>query len=122
MNLMRVSSRPLMSWTLKSLALAALAGFAGGCSQENLPEQNLVIENHAFTPTQISMAEGQKIRIRIENHDDTAEEFDSDSLVREKVVPGKSTGYVVVGPLKAGKYPFMGEYHSQTAQGAVVVQ
>ncbi|MBL6750804.1 MAG: cupredoxin domain-containing protein [Nevskia sp.] len=105
-----------------ALLAAALLVAAGGCSQEQLPEQSLVIENHVFTPTEIRMAAGQKIRLRIENRDDASEEFDSDSLGREKVVPGKATGYVVIGPLAAGRYPFMGEFHSQTAQGAVVVQ
>jgi hypothetical protein len=95
---------------------------AAGCSQEKLPEQNLVIENHVFTPAEIDMPAGQKLRIKVDNRDDAAEEFDSDSLGREKVVGPKSSGYVVIGPLKPGRYPFMGEFHHETAQGVVVVQ
>jgi hypothetical protein len=95
---------------------------AAGCSQEQLPEQSLVLENHVFSPAQITVPAGQKFRIKVENRDDVAEEFDSDSLGREKVVGPKSTGTVVIGPLKPGRYPFMGEFHHETAQGVVVAQ
>ena len=95
---------------------------AAGCSQEKLPEQSLVIENHVFTPTEIDVAAGQKFRLKVENRDDASEEFDSDSLGHEKVVAPKSSGYVVIGPLKAGRYPFQGEFHHETAQGFVVAQ
>lgn len=120
-----IESRPARVAAGRRLAgalIVGLGGLAAGCGQQNLPEQSLVIENHVFTPTEIKVAAGQKFRLRIENRDDAAEEFDSDSLAREKVVPGKSTGFVVIGPLTAGRYPFMGEFHSQTAQGAVVAQ
>jgi hypothetical protein len=95
---------------------------AAGCSREQLPEQSLVIENHVFTPTQITVPAGQKFRLKVENRDDASEEFDSDSLGREKVLGPKSSGYVVIGPLKAGSYPFQGEFHHETAQGVVVAQ
>ncbi len=93
-----------------------------GCSGGDIPEQTLVLENHKFTPDQIDIPHGQKVKIKVENRDDAYEEFDSDSLGREKVIPGKSSGVVVIGPLETGKYPFMGEYHHETAQGLVVVQ
>ncbi len=114
------SSSPVRGACVLVASLGLLA--AAGCAQEQLPEQSLVLENHVFTPTEIKLAAGQKIRLKIENRDDSSEEFDSDSLGREKVVPGKATGFVVIGPLSAGRYPFMGEFHSQTAQGVVIVQ
>jgi hypothetical protein len=43
-------------------------------------------------------------------------------LNREKVIAGKSTATIVIGPLKAGRYPFVGEYHEKTAQGVIVVR
>jgi len=108
---------------MRGFSLIAVAVvLAAGCSREQLPEQNLVLENHQFTPAEITVAAGQKFRIKVDNRDDSAEEFDSDSLGREKVVAAKSSGTVVIGPLKAGRYPFMGEFHHETAQGVVVVQ
>jgi hypothetical protein len=60
--------------------------------------------------------------ITLTNNDDTAEEFDSTSLKVEKVVAGKSSGNIRLRPLSPGKYPFMGEYHSATAQGLVIAE
>jgi hypothetical protein len=51
------------------------------------------------------------------NNDDQPEEFDSTALKIEKVVPGHSTGIMRWRPLAPGRYPFMGEFHAETAQG-----
>ena len=56
------------------------------------------------------------------NEDATPEEFDSKALKVEKVIPGKSKGIVRIGPLKPGRYPFIGEYHEATAKGVVIVE
>jgi hypothetical protein len=40
----------------------------------------------------------------------------------EKVIPGKSKGVVRVGPLKAGRYPFVGEFNESTAKGVVIAE
>ena len=60
--------------------------------------------------------------IALTNKDATAEEFDSTALKVEKVVAGNSTGNVRIRALAPGRYPFMGEYHSGTAQGVVVAK
>ena len=58
------------------------------------------------------------------NQDATPAEFESKPLSREKVIPGKSTGIVNIGPLKAGRYEFVEEYHETEAgaQGTIVVE
>ena len=43
-------------------------------------------------------------------------------LNREKVIAGKSTATIFVGPLKAGRYSFVGEYNEKTATGVVVAK
>ena len=83
---------------------------------------NLTIENHKFTPAQVAVPAGQPATITINNLDPLAEEFDSSDLHIEKVVAGKSSGTVHLHPLDAGTYKFMGEYHSDTAQGVVVAK
>lgn len=85
-------------------------------------EINLVIENHRFTPAEFTIPAGQKVKISLDNRDDTPEEFDSRALNREKVVLGKSKGVVFIGPLTPGRYPFQGEFHADTAQGAVIAK
>jgi hypothetical protein len=108
-------------------ALAVFAGMLvitalGACSKESLPEYSLVLEGHRFTPDRLSVPAQQKFRLKIENRDDSADEFDSSALGTEKVVPGKSSGWVVVGPLNAGSYPFMGEFHHETAEGVITAK
>ena len=95
----------------------SLAAFGAG-----EPEINVVIENHKFTPDRIEIAAGQKVKLLVENRDATPEEFESASLRIEKVIPGKSKGVVRIGPLKPGRYPFVGEFHEATAKGAVIAE
>ena len=66
----------------------------------------------ANTPTTVTLI----------NNDDQSEEFDSTSLKIEKVVAGHSTGIMRWRPLAPGRYPFMGEFHSETAQGVVIAE
>ena len=107
-------------------ALALLAASAGLAALPALAaseaEFNLTIENHKFTPERIEIPAGKKVKFLVENKDASAEEFDSDDLRVEKVIPGKSRGIVFLGPLKPGEYKFMGEYHSSTAKGVVVAK
>jgi len=80
------------------------------------------LKNHKFTPSVIKVRANQPSMIVLHNDDDTADEFDSSSLKIEKVVPGKNKGNIRVRALAPGKYPFMGEYHAQTAQGVVIAE
>ena len=85
-------------------------------------EFTLVIQDHRFQPTEITVPAGQKIKLTVENRDATPEEFESKSLKREKVIAGKSSATIMIGPLTAGRYPFVGEYNEKTAQGVVVAK
>ena len=84
-------------------------------------EFKLVIESHKFDPAEITVPAGKKIKLIIENRDATPEEFESHALNREKVIAGKSTATIFIGPLKPGRYPFVGEYNEATAKGTIVV-
>jgi plastocyanin len=80
----------------------------------------VTIKDHKFSPAEIHVPAGKAVTLKITNADPTAEEFDSTALKVEKVIVGGTWGLVHLRPLGPGKYPFMGEYHSDTAQGAVV--
>ena len=82
----------------------------------------LKLKNHRFTPAEIHVKANVPNVIVMSNEDATAEEFDSTSLKVEKVVAGNSSGNVRIRPLAPGRYPFMGEYHSETAQGVVIAE
>jgi Cupredoxin-like domain len=82
----------------------------------------LTIKDHKFTLTEIKVPANKRVEITIVNDDATPEEFDSKSLKVEKVIGGKSKGVVRIGPLKPGRYPFVGEFHEATAKGLVIAE
>jgi hypothetical protein len=86
------------------------------------PIIELEIRDHLFYPSELLIPVDTKVKVKISNNDPTAEEFESYELNREKVIPGNSQGVIFIGPLKAGVYPFFGEFFPKTAQGKVVVK
>lgn len=85
-------------------------------------EAKLAIRDHKFDPAELTVPAGTKVKLLIENQDATPEEFESNDLNREKIVVGKGTITVFLGPLDAGRYPFFGDFHQETAQGVLVVK
>jgi plastocyanin len=83
---------------------------------------DVTIKDHHFTPAEIHVRAGKPALLNIKNEDATAEEFDSSALKIEKVIGGGSEGTVRLRPLDPGRYPFIGEYHSDTAQGVVIAE
>lgn len=108
----------------KSVALFALLvmSAASSVSATEPPEFRLVIRDHRFVPAELKVPANTKIKLVVVNQDATPEEFESHELNREKVVTGRGTIPVYVGPLKPGRYPFFGEFHAETAQGALIAQ
>jgi plastocyanin len=86
------------------------------------PEQLIVIKNHRFEPAEFKVPAGQRIKLVVHNQDGTPEEFESKPLNREKVVAAGAKATIFIGPLKAGRYDFVGEYNESTAKGTVVVE
>lgn len=84
----------------------------------------LTIENHAFAPKEIKVPAGQKLRLLVVNKDATPAEFESKPLSREKIIAGKSSATILIGPLKPGRYPFVEEYHEKdaAAQGVIIAE
>jgi plastocyanin len=109
---------------LSAAAIVLTALIAGLSAPQALADADikLVIENHKFEPAEIRVPAHQKIRIVIDNRDATPEEFESASLRAEKIIPGKSKGTVMVGPLKPGRYTFFGEFNEATAQGVLIAE
>ena len=92
---------------LLCLLLLAASGVTAAASAE--PEFVIRIQGHRFEPAELHVPEGKKVRITLENLDDTPEEFDSHALNREKHVSGKGRATLYIGPLEPGRYLFEGE-------------
>ena len=109
---------------MRKLIILAVVLFSASVSAETLTDdsQLLVIENHRYSPSELLVPAGKKIKLRIENRDASPEEFESHDLNREKLIAGKSSITIYIGPLKRGRYAFIGEFNEKTAQGVVIAE
>jgi hypothetical protein len=103
------------SFLLVALSLLAVAP----ASAQDL---TITIKDHKFTPAELKVPANKRLTVTVVNDDSTPEEFESHEMKVEKIIPGKTKAVVRIGPLKAGRYPFFGEFHEKTAQGAVVAE
>ncbi len=94
-----------------------LAAFA-----TEIPMFTLSIINHRYEPSTLKVPADTKIQIKVVNNDSTPEEFESSDFNREKIVMPNSSITVFVGPLKAGRYGFFGDFHQDTAQGTLIAE
>jgi hypothetical protein len=85
-------------------------------------DMTLTIKDHKFTPAELKVPANKRVKLTVVNDDPTPEEFESHEMKVEKVIPGKSKGIVRIGPLKPGRYPFVGEFHESTAKGVVIAE
>jgi hypothetical protein len=106
----------------RTVTISLLGLLILGAAAAHAADYTLTIKNHQFSPAEIKVPANQRVTITVVNEDATPEEFDSSALKVEKVVAGKSKGVVRIGPLKAGRYPFIGEYNEATAKGVVVAE
>jgi plastocyanin len=111
-----------MSRALPLLVVVALAAFAAPTALAADDEFKLVIQDHKFDPAELTVPAGKKVKLLVENRDATPEEFESKSLNREKVIAGKASVTIYIGPLKPGSYAFAGEYHEKTAKGVIIAK
>jgi heme/copper-type cytochrome/quinol oxidase subunit 2 len=112
----------MRSTTAAILVTLVLAPAAAGIAADEPAPIAVTIKDHRFTPAEIHVPANQPARLEITNQDPTAEEFDSAALQIEKVIAGGRKAPVRLRPLAPGRYPFMGEYHPDTAQGVIIVE
>ena len=104
------------------VALGAAALLLLGPSALRADDLTLTIKDHRFKPAEIKVPANKRLAITVVNDDATPEEFESSALKVEKVIAGKSKAVVRIGPLQAGRYPFVGEYHEDTAKGVLIAE
>jgi hypothetical protein len=104
------------------IAFGVVGLLTAGAAAARADDYVLTIKEHRFAPTEIKVPANQRVMITVVNEDATPEEFESSPMKVEKVIAGKSKGVVRIGPLKPGRYPFIGEYNEATAKGVVVAE
>ena len=104
------------------LLLVALLASLAALSQARAEDFSLSIKDHRFQPAELAVPSGKAFTLSVANQDATAEEFEGDDLDIEKVIAGGQSATINVGPLDPGRYEFYGEYHEDTAKGALVAK
>ena len=105
-----------------AIAIGVVGLLPAGAAVAWADDYVLTIKDHRFTPAEIKVPANERVTITVINEDATPEEFESNSMKIEKVIAGKSKGVVRIGPLKPGRYPFIGEYNEATAKGVVIAE
>jgi len=101
---------------------AVLFVAATGVVRAEMSQYQLAIKDHRFSPTNLDIPAGIKVKLVVANQDATPEEFESHDLNREKIIPGNSKAIIYVGPLQPGTYKFFGEFNPKTASGTLTVK
>ena len=83
---------------------------------------DVTLAGHQFSPAEIHVPASTPVQLRVVNRDDTVEEFDSSALKIEKVILPGQTAIIRLRPMAPGRFPFMGEFHSDSARGVVIAE
>ena len=116
-------SVPVLRFRLRQIApFAIVVGLCVGQTGRAADPVSIdvTIKDHRFSPSEIHVQTGKPTILKIRNEDSTAEEFDSSALQVEKIVAAGASATVRLRPLGPGRFPFMGEFHADTAQGVVI--
>lgn len=89
---------------------------------QDLKTHEVRIKDHKFLPEEIRVKSGEKFKINVFNDDDSVEEFESNSLHREKIIPPGGSVIITIPPLEKGIYDFFGEFNPESAQGRIIVE
>ena len=82
----------------------------------------LTLKNNQFSPKELTIPAGQKVKIIVKNQDTTPAEFESSDLNREKIVGANDEIIIFIGPLDAGKYSFFDDFHRDTTTGTIIAK
>lgn len=82
----------------------------------------LTLKDHTFSPADLVLPKGQRVKLTVHNQDKSPAEFESHDLDVEKIIPGGQTISVFVGPLEPGRYSFVDEYHEDESKAYLTVE
>lgn len=112
----------MMRHFLSAAAVTLVMGAAPPAFAEEPATFEISIKDHKFDPAVLEVPANKEIKLVVKNLDDTPEEFESTELNREKIIGGGRQGVFYLDPLKAGTYPFFGEFNQATAQGKLIAK
>ena len=108
---------------LRLRGFVVLAAFAAGAAFADDPfKVKLVARDGIYTPPNIEVPAGVRIKIEISNEGKEPMEFESLPLKIEKVLAPGASSSVVINKLKPGQYPFWDEFHPDHSKGFIIAK
>ena len=105
----------------RALLLGGLL-LSGAAMAAPLPTYELSLRDGHFTPSQLVVKAGERFKIVLTNAGQGPAEFESTPLRVEKVLSPGVTTFVVIHPLKPGRYDFFDEFHLDLPGGYIEAQ
>ncbi|MFW0755205.1 cupredoxin domain-containing protein [Pseudomonas sp. H11T01] len=105
-----------LAWLILAWAVTPLTAYA------EMPSYELSLRDGHFTPALLEVPAGQRFKIVLKNIGQGPAEFESTPLRVEKVLSPGVTTFVVIHPLRPGRYPFFDEFNLQLPEGAILAQ
>jgi hypothetical protein len=99
---------------MRLFALLILVIFAPAAAFADDPAVTITLKDHQFSPSEVPVPVGAKIKVTVKNDQPTTAEFESKVLHFEKVVTAGGEITVFVGPLNSGSYEFFDDFHNAT--------
>ncbi len=86
------------------------------------PSIALSLQDHHFTPAEVTIPANTRVRLVIRNLDPTPAEFESDDFKAEKIIPAGAEVWVLLPALPQGNYEFHDEYHEDASKSRLIVK
>jgi hypothetical protein len=106
----------------KSLPWLMVLGLVGTAQAGGLPTYQIDVSDGVFTPARLEVPAGQRFKIIVRNVGQGPIEFESTPLRVEKVLSPGAQSFVVVHPLKPGRYPFFDEFRMDLPEGEIIAR
>ncbi len=90
-------------------------------AQDAADDFTLKLKGDKFSPDPLTVPAGQKVKLTVKNETAATAEFESADFSREKVVQPGSQIVVNIGPLDAGKYTYVNDFHRETS-GTIIAK
>jgi len=87
---------------------------ASSTNSQAQSDYTITLKDHVWSPTELVVPAGQKVKVTVKNLGDKPAEFESATLNREKVVTPHGEITVFVGPLDAGHYSYVNDFDHAT--------
>jgi hypothetical protein len=114
------------AWVRKLVITASAGMFAmamfPAVSRGDQPAPQLKFANGRFEPASININAGAPAQLTVVNQGDSAIEFESFELNRERVVPPGGSIVVRLPKLDPGQYHFFDDFHHDAGQGTITAQ